>query len=56
MFRDYVDRIRLIEIEIKDSTVRARSASCLDPYMEIDSDCRLRTKPYDKRDFISAYV
>ena len=40
MFGDFVDRIYLIELEIKDTTDTDRSASCVD----------LRTKLYDKRD------
>jgi hypothetical protein len=39
-----------IELEIKDITDRDRSASYLDLDVEIDSEGRLRTKLYDKRD------
>jgi hypothetical protein len=35
---------------MKDTTDTARSASYLDLHFESDSDCRLRTKLYDKRD------
>jgi hypothetical protein len=45
-----IDCIYLIEIEIKDITDTARSASYFDLHLEIDSDGRLRTKLYDKRD------
>jgi hypothetical protein len=45
-FGDFVDRIYPIELEIKDTTDTDRSAS----YLEIDSEGRLRTKIYDKRD------
>jgi hypothetical protein len=49
-FGDFVDRIYHIELEIKDTTDTDRSASYLDLHIEIDSEGRLRTKPYDKRD------
>ena len=47
---DFVDRIYLIELEIKDTTDIDRSAWYLDLHLEIDSDGRLRTKLYDNRD------
>jgi hypothetical protein len=49
-FGDFVDRIYPIELEIKDTTDTDRSASCLDLQLEIDSEGRLRTQLYDKRD------
>jgi hypothetical protein len=49
-FCDFVDCIYRIELEIKDTTDTDRSASCLDLQLEIDSEGRLRTKLYDKRD------
>jgi hypothetical protein len=49
-FGDFVDRIYPIELEIKDTTDTDRSASYLDLHIEIDSEGRLRTKHYDKRD------
>ena len=49
-FVDFVDRIYPIELEIKDTTDTDRSASFLNLHLEIDSEGRLRTKPYDKRD------
>ena len=49
-FGDFVNRIYPIELEIKDTTDTDRSASYLDLYLEIDSEERLRTKLYDKRD------
>ena len=49
-FRDFVDRIYPIELEIKDTTDTDRSASCFDLHLEIDSVGRLRTALYDKRD------
>ena len=53
MFRDFVDRIYSIELEIKDTTDTDMSASYLDIHLEIDNEGRLRTKLYDKRhDFI----
>ena len=49
-FGDFVDRIYHIELEIKDITDKDRSASYLDIQREIDSEGRLGTKFYDKRD------
>jgi len=47
---DFVDRIYPIELEIKDTTDTYRYASYLHIHLEVDSDGRLRTKLYDKRD------
>ena len=49
-FGDFVDRIYLVEIVIKDISDTDRSTSCVDLHLEIDSELRLRTKHYDKRD------
>ena len=49
-FGDLVDCIYPIELEIKDTTDTDRSASYLDLHLKIDSEGRLRTKLYDKRD------
>jgi hypothetical protein len=49
-FGDFFDRIYSIELEIKNTTDTYRSASYLDIPLEIDSEGRLRTKLYDKRD------
>ena len=49
-FGDFVDRIYLIELEIKDTTDTDRYVSYLDLHLEIDNEGRLRTKLYDKRD------
>jgi len=49
-FGDFVDRIYSIELGIQDTTDTDRSASYLDLQLEIDSEGRLRTKLYDKRD------
>ena len=49
-FGDFVDRIYPIELEIKDTTDTDRSTSCVDLHLEIDSEVRLRTKHYYKRD------
>ena len=38
------------KLEINDTTGAARSASCLDLHLEIDSEGRFRKKLYDKRD------
>ena len=50
-FGDFIDRIYPIELEIKDTTDKDRSASYLDLHLKIDSEGRLRTKLYDKRWF-----
>jgi hypothetical protein len=47
---DLIENIYPIELEIKDTTDTDRSASYLDPHLEFDSEGRLRTKLYDKRD------
>ena len=52
-FGDFIDRIYPIELEIKDTTDTDRSASYLDLHLEIDSEGRLRTKLYDKRDYFN---
>ena len=49
-FGDFVDHIYPIELEIKNTTDTDRSASYLDLHLEIDSEGRLRTKVYDKKD------
>jgi hypothetical protein len=49
-FGDFVDRIYPTELELNDNTDTDRSASYLDTHLEIDSEGRLRTKLYDKRD------
>ena len=49
-FGDLVDCIYPIELEIKDTTDIDRYASYLDLHLEIDSEGRIRTKHYDKRD------
>jgi hypothetical protein len=51
-FGDFVDRIYPIAFEIKDPTHTHtdRSAPFLDLHFEIDTEGRLRTKLYDKRD------
>jgi hypothetical protein len=38
------------ELEIKDTTESDKSASYLDILLNIDSNCRLKTSLYDKRD------
>jgi hypothetical protein len=39
-----------IELEIKDTAGTDRSVSYLELHLEFDSEGRLRSKPYDKRD------
>jgi hypothetical protein len=48
-FGNCVDRIYLIELEIKDTIDTDRSASYLELHLDIDNEGRLRTKLYDKR-------
>ena len=52
-FGDFVGRIYSNEPEIKDTTYTDRSASYLDLHLKIDSEGRLRTKLYDKRDYFN---
>ena len=49
-FDGFVYRIYTIDLEIKDTTDTARSVSCLELHLDIDSEELLRTKLYDKRD------
>jgi hypothetical protein len=49
-FGDFVDRIYPVEFEIKETTDTNTSASYIGLHLEIDSERRLRTKLYDKRD------
>ena len=50
MFGNFVDRVYPFELEKRDTTDTDRSASYLELHLEIDSEARLRTKLYDKRD------
>ena len=52
----FVDRIYPIELEKKDTTDTDMSASYLDLHLEIDSEDRLRTKLYDKRDYFNFHI
>ena len=52
-FGDFIDRIYPIELEITDTTDTVISASYIDLHLELDSECRLRTKLYDKREYFS---
>jgi len=54
-FGDFVDRIYPIELEIKHTTNIARSVSYLDLLLELDNECLLRMKPYDKSE-LSTYM
>jgi hypothetical protein len=49
-YGELVARIYPIELELKDTTDTDRYASYLDLHIEIDSEGRLGTKLYDKRD------
>ena len=52
-FGDFVDRMYPIELEIKDTTDTYRFALYFSLHREIDSEGRLRTKLYDKRDYFN---
>jgi hypothetical protein len=52
-FGDFVNRIYPIKLEIKDITDTDRFASYLDLHLEIDSEGRLWTKLYDKRNYFN---
>ena len=47
---DYLHRIYLTELQIRDTTYTKRSALYVDTHLEIDSEDRLRRKPDDKTD------
>ena len=49
-FGDFADRIYPIVLEIKNTTDTDTSASYIGLHLDIDSEGRLRTKLYDKRD------
>ena len=55
-FDDFVDCIYHIELEIKDITDTDRSVSYIDLDLEIDSQRRIRTKRYVKRDDFNFYI
>ena len=55
-FGGFVDRIYPIDLEIKDITDTDIAAAYLDLHLEIDSERRLRTKIYDKRDDLNLPV
>ena len=52
-FGNHVERIYLIELEIKDTPGTVKSASYLDFHLEIDNEGRFKTKLYYKRDDFS---
>jgi len=51
-----LNHIYPIELEIKNTTDTYRSASYLDLHLEINSDGRLRTKLYDRRDYFNFLI
>jgi hypothetical protein len=51
-FGDFIDRIYPIELETKDTTDTDKSASYLDLHLEIDSEGRLKTNFYEKKEMI----
>jgi hypothetical protein len=53
---DFDDRIYPIELEINDTTDTDRSASYLELHIEIDSEGQLKTKLYDKRDYLNVPI
>ena len=52
-FSEFVDCIYPNELDIKDTTDTAKSASYLDLHLQIENDGRLKTRLYDKRDDFS---
>jgi hypothetical protein len=54
-FSDLDDRIYPIELEIKDTTDTAKSASYHEVHFEIDSEWQLRTK-FTKKEIISIFT
>jgi hypothetical protein len=56
IFADFVDRMYPIELEIKDTTDTYRFALYFSLHREIDSEGRLRTKLYDKRDYFNFLI
>jgi hypothetical protein len=50
---DFIARIYPIELEIKDTTDTASSASYLDLHLEIDNEGRLRAELYDKGQYFN---
>ena len=55
-FHFYVDSIYPSELEIKDTTESATFASYLDILLKIDTDGKLRTQLYDKRDVFFVFL
>ncbi len=55
-FGDYLDHIYPRELEIKDTTDSAKSASYLDILLALDDERKLMTKLYDKRDDFSFQI
>ena len=55
-FCDFVDHINPIEFEIHHIVNATRSASYLYIPFDIYSECRLKTKLYDKREVFNLYV
>ena len=53
---DFFGRIYPIELEIKDYTAANRYVSYLDLHLEVDSEGRLRPKPYDLIDCYGKFV
>jgi hypothetical protein len=49
-FAEFLQLIYPPELEVKETTDTALSASCLDLYLEFDDSGQLSTKIYDKRD------
>ena len=55
-FGDFVDHIYPIDLKIRNTTYIDRSVSYRNLILEIDSDRRLRTKLYDKRDVFNFLI
>ena len=55
-FGDYLHRIYVNKLEVKDITDTQKSASYLDLHLEIDNGGRIQTKLYDKREDLTFLI
>ena len=55
-FGDFVDGIYSVELELKDTLDTVRYAEDIDIHFEVDSEGRLSTKLYDKRDDVNFLI
>jgi hypothetical protein len=55
-FHSYVNSIYPNELEIKDTTECSTSASCLDVLLKLDTNSKITTQLYDKRDYFNFFI